>query len=209
MTPPLADLSFLEPANRQEWRAWLLANHADSPGVWLAVGKVGNAVTELGYEEAVQEALCFGWIDSVVHRLDDARFKQLMTPRKRGSAWAPSNKARVARLAEQGLLAPAGLAAVEAAKADGSWTLLDDVEARVIPEDLAVALAGNPKAGTGFAALPASTQKQVLYWIGSAKRPETRANRIQETVAAAAENRAPRPAPAPAPAQQEGTLPAS
>ena len=141
----------------------------------------------------------------MANRLDDARYRQLMTPRKRGSAWAPSNKERVARLTEQGLLAPAGLAAVEAAKADGSWTILDDVEARVIPEDLALALAGDPAAETGFAALSASTQKQALYWIGSAKRPETRAKRIQETVAAAAENRPPRPAPA----QKEGTLPGS
>lgn len=201
MTPPLADLSFLEPANRREWRAWLLANHADSPGVWLAVGKKGNAVTELGYEEAVEEAVCFGWIDSVVNRLDDARFKQLMTPRKRGSAWAPSNKERVARLAEQGLLAPAGLTAVEAAKADGSWTVLDDVEALVIPDDLAVALAENPAAGPGFTALSSSTRKQILYWIASAKRPETRAKRIRETATAAADNRPAGPGSAGSPAR--------
>ena len=201
MTPPLADLALLEPANRQEWRAWLLAHHADSPGVWLAVGKKGNTVTELRYAEAVEEAVCFGWIDSVVNRLDDARFKQLMTPRKRGSAWAPSNKERVARLARQGLLAPAGIAAVEAAKADGSWALLDDSLALVVPDDLAAALAEDPVAGRSFAALPPSTRKQILYWIGSAKRPETRAKRIRETVAAANENRPVRPGPAGSPAE--------
>lgn len=195
MTPPLADLPFLEPANRQEWRAWLQAHHADSPGVWLAVGKKGSAATDLGYEEAVEEAVCFGWIDSVVNRLDDHRFKQLMTPRKRGSAWAPSNKERVARLAEQGLLAPAGAAAVESAKADGSWTILDDVEALVLPGDLAAALARNPQAGRSFAALPPSTRKQVLYWIATAKRPATRAQRVEEAAAAAAENRPVRTGP--------------
>ena len=193
---PLADLSFIEPADRRQWRAWLEANHADSPGVWLAVGKKGNTVTTLTYQAAVEEAVCFGWIDSVVNRLDEARFKQLMTPRRPGSVWAQSNKERVARLAEQGLLAPAGLAAVAAAKADGSWTILDEVETLVAPADLAAVLAGNPGAEHGFAALPPSTRKQLLYWVASAKRPVTREKRIAEVVAAAAENRPVRPGPA-------------
>lgn len=193
MTPPLADLPFLEPADRRQWRAWLEEHHADSPGVWLAVGKKGNSVTGLDYQAAVEEAVCFGWIDSVVNRLDDARFKQLMTPRKRGSIWAQSNKERVARLTEQGLMAPAGLAAVEAARNDGSWTLLDEVEALVIPEDLAAALTGDPSGGRAFEALPPSARKQLLYWIAGAKRPATREKRITEVVAAAAEGRPVRP----------------
>lgn len=190
---PLADLPVMEPAGRREWRAWLEANHADSPGVWLAVGKKGNPVTALTYQAAVEEAVCFGWIDSVVNRLDEARFKQLMTPRRPGSVWAPSNKERVARLAERGLMAPAGLAAVAAAKADGSWTILDEVETLAAPADLAAALADNPDAEHGFAALPPSTRKQLLYWIASAKRPVTRERRIAEIAAAAAENRPVRP----------------
>lgn len=186
---PLADLPLIEPQDRAQWRAWLEEHHADSPGVWLAVGKKGNAITALDYESAVEEAVCFGWIDSVINRMDDARYKQLMTPRKRGSIWAPSNKARVARLTEQGRMAPAGLAAVAAAQADGSWTLLDEVEALVIPDDLAAALTGNPSGARGFEALPPSTRKQLLYWVASAKRPATRLRRITEVVAAAADGR--------------------
>lgn len=190
MTPPLADLPLVAPASRREWRAWLAANHTDCPGVWLAVGKKGNTVTELSYDEAVEEALCFGWIDSLTKRLDDDRYKQLMTPRKRGSAWAASNKERVARLAALGLLAPAGRVAVEAAQADGSWALLDEVDALIVPADLAAALAENEVAGSAFAALPPSRRRQILYWVASAKRPETRQKRIRNSVVATAENRA-------------------
>ena len=134
----------------------------------------------------MEEALCFGWIDGTVNQLDDARFKQHLTPRKRGSIWARSNKERVARLAEQGLLAPAGIAAIESARADGSWTLLDDVDALLIPDDLAVALAGQPATERAFAGMSPSERKMALYGIASAKRPATRAKRIAETVAGAA-----------------------
>jgi uncharacterized protein YdeI (YjbR/CyaY-like superfamily) len=142
----LADLPLVEVAGRAEWRAWLQRNHSTSPGVWLAVGKKGNSRTALTYDEAVEEALCFGWIDSVVNRLDADRFKQLLTPRKRGSGWARTNKERVGRLIAQGLMENAGLAAIEAAKADGSWHALDDVEDLVVPDDLAAALAADPAA---------------------------------------------------------------
>ena len=181
----LADLEFVEPGKRAEWRAWLAAHHATSRGIWLAVGKKGNTVTELSYEDAVEEALCFGWIDSTVNRLDADRFKQLFTPRKPGGTWARTNKERVERLIAAGLMAPAGLASVEAAKADGSWTLLDDVEGLVVPEDLASALHANPAAERGFQGLPDSQKKMALYRIQTAKRPETRARRIAETVSAA------------------------
>ncbi|TFC82366.1 hypothetical protein E3T24_13545 [Cryobacterium sp. TmT2-59] len=189
MAPPLTDLPVLEPADRQEWPAWLQTHHAESRGVWLAIGKKGNSVTELSYEAAVEEALCFGWIDSVVNRLGGDRYKQLMTPRKRGSAWAPSNRERWGRLVAQGRVAPAGRAAVEAAQADGSWTLLYEVEALIVPPDLAQALAANEEASSSLAALAPSTRKQILYWVASAKRPATRARRVEEAVAAAAENR--------------------
>jgi uncharacterized protein YdeI (YjbR/CyaY-like superfamily) len=192
MTPPIAEHPLLEVSSREQWRSWLLANHATSPGVWLAIGKKGNQVTARGYEDTVEEALCFGWLDGRVSQLDEARFKQHRGPRKRGSIWARSNQERVARLAEPGLLAPAGVAAVASAQADGSWTLLDEVDALVIPEDLAVALAGTPETEGTFAALPPSARKMALYWIASARRPATRARRIAETVGAAA-GRATRP----------------
>jgi len=187
-----AGLPFVEPADRAEWRAWLEAHHATSLGIWLAVGKKGGQVTSLTYDDAVEEALCFGWIDSIVNRLDEHRFKQLFTPRKPGSAWARSNKQRVERLLAQGLMAPAGLAAIEAAKANGSWTLLDDVEDLVVPDDLAAALEASPAASRYFAGFSSSAVKMILYWIATAKRPETRAKRIAETIESAAEGRLPR-----------------
>lgn len=190
--PRLADLEFVEPLNRAEWRSWLETHHANSSGIWLAVGKKGNPVTKLSYEDAVQEALCFGWIDSTVNRLDEHRLKQLFTPRKAGSTWARTNKERVDRPIAEGLMTPAGLAPIEAAKADGSWILLDDVEALVVPEDLASALHANPAAERGFHGLPDSQKKIALYWIQTAKRPETRARRISETVRAASLGRLPR-----------------
>jgi uncharacterized protein YdeI (YjbR/CyaY-like superfamily) len=188
----LSDLPLLEPADRAAWSAWLEANHQTSPGVWLAVGKKGNTRTALTYEDAVEEAVRFGWIDSTTHRLDADRFRQLFTPRKPGSTWSQSNKARVERLEARGLMTPAGRAAVEVAKSNGSWTMLDEIDSLTVPEDLAVALAAAPPAERFFAALSSSQQKMILYWIASAKLPETRARRITETVQAAEQNRIPR-----------------
>jgi uncharacterized protein YdeI (YjbR/CyaY-like superfamily) len=186
-------MPLLEPADRAEWRAWLEQHHATSSGVWVAVGKKGGTRTTLTYEELVQEALCFGWIDGVVNRLDADRFKQRLTPRRPGGTWSRSNKERVARLIEQGLMTPAGLAAVEAAQANGSWKLLDDVDDLVVPDDLAAALETVPAAASFFAGLSPSPKKLILYWIGSAKRPQTRARRIEQTLQAAAEGRTPGP----------------
>ena len=157
----------------------------------MAVGKKGNSRTALTYDDAVEEALCFGWIDSTVNRLDADRFKQLMTPRKPGGTWSRSNKERVTRLIAQGLMTPAGLAAIEAAKANGSWTLLDDVEDLIVPPDLAAALEEVPAAAAYVAGLSDSLKRQLLYRIASAKRPETRAKRIAETVRAAGDGRLP------------------
>jgi len=187
----LADLEFVEVPDRAAWRAWLERNHDTSPGIWLGVGKKGGTATTLSYDEAVEEALSFGWIDSTVNRLDEHRFKQLFTRRRPGSTWSPSNKVRVERLIAEGRMTPAGLAPIEAAKADGTWTLLDDVEALVIPDDLASALAENPRADAGFSALNPSAQKMALYWVLSAKRPQTRAARIAATVSAAVGGRSP------------------
>ena len=189
--PRLAELPLVEPVDRSAWRLWLVGNHATSPGIWLAVGKKGNSRTALTYEDAVEEALCFGWIDSTVNRLDADRFKQLVTPRKPGGTWSRSNKERVKRLIAEGLMTPAGLAAIEAAKANGSWTLLDDVEDLIVPPDLAAALEKVPAAAAYVAGLSDSLKKMLLYRIASAKRPETRAKRIAETVRAADDGRLP------------------
>jgi uncharacterized protein YdeI (YjbR/CyaY-like superfamily) len=178
-----------EPASREEWRAWLTENHAASTGAWLVYPKKASGLPGPSYEEAVEEALCFGWIDSRVRPLDDRRRLQWFSPRRPGSTWSALNKARVARLVAAGLMAPAGLAKVEAAKADGSWEILDKVEALELPEDLSAALAATPAAEAGFAGLAASIRKPLLYWVLSAKRPATRGRRIAALVEAAAEGR--------------------
>jgi len=183
----------VEPASRAEWRAWLAENHAVSTGVWLVYPKKASGLPGPSYEEAVEEALCFGWIDSRVRPLDGRRRLQWVSPRRPGSIWSAPNKARVARLLAAGRMAPAGLAKIEAAQADGSWEILDKVEALELPEDLAVALAGAPEAAPGFAGLAPTLQKQCLYWVLSAKRAQTRAGRVASVVAAAAEGRTPFP----------------
>ncbi len=142
-----------------------------------------NAVdTRLSYTDAVEEALCFGWIDSIVRRLDEERYVQLFTPRKPKSTWSKSNKLRVTRLLGMGLMTDAGLAKIEAAKRDGSWNALDSVEALEIPPDLARALKTSAAAGRHFAGFSNSAKKALLAWIASAKKPETRAVRIEKTV---------------------------
>jgi uncharacterized protein YdeI (YjbR/CyaY-like superfamily) len=176
--------------DREEWREWLAANHATSSGVWLVMQKKGSPHPGPTYDEAVEEALAFGWIDSTTNRLDAASFKQYFSPRKARSAWAASNKARVERLIADGRMKPAGLAAVEAAKRDGSWSILDRIDSLEVPEDLREALDERPGARAGFDGLPASARKMALYWIATAKRPETRAVRIAKTVTDAAEGRA-------------------
>lgn len=174
---------------RAEWRRWLAANHAGSPGVWLVSWKTVTGKPAVGYAESVEEALCFGWIDSLNRTIDDERTQQLFTPRRPGSRWSRSNKERVERLLADGLIEPAGLAAIEAAKASGAWTALDDVENLVVPDDLAAAFAAHPGAAKHWEAFPPSVRRAILVWILDAKRPETRARRIAETASEAAAGR--------------------
>jgi uncharacterized protein YdeI (YjbR/CyaY-like superfamily) len=190
----VGELAQVHPETRDEWRAWLAANHDTMPGVWLVMWRTGTGRREITYEEAVEEALCFGWIDGQANSLDDERSMMRMTPRKPTSAWARSNKERVERLIAGGQMTEAGLRAIATAKANGSWTILDDVDALVIPDDLQSALAADEQAHSYFEAFPPSAKKQILYWIKTAKRPETRQRRIAETVRLAASNiRAPQP----------------
>ena len=145
----------VHPDTRAEWRAWLAGHHDGSDGVWLVLWRKQSGRTGLTYEEAVQEALCFGWIDSKGSKLDDERTMLWMSPRKRGSGWARTYKVRIEQRPADGLMTPAGLALIEEAKRDGSWTLLDDVENLVVPDDLAAALEAHPGAGErGTRALP-------------------------------------------------------
>ncbi|MCC7551372.1 MAG: YdeI/OmpD-associated family protein [Methanobacterium sp.] len=177
--------------DREEWHSWLSENHETSPGVWLIYHKKNSKKTSVSYEDAVQEALSFGWIDSKVNALDEERYMQVFTPRKPGSNWSKSNKKRVEQLIEQGLMEPAGLKKVETAKKDGSWTFLDDIEDMVVPEDLKKALNKNKVARENFETFNDSNKKQLLYWIATAKRNKTRIKRINTVVKSAIENKMP------------------
>lgn len=183
----MTDRERIHPETRADWRAWLAANHATSPGVWLVQWRTSTGRRRLEYGEAVEEALCFGWIDSLGKRLDDERTMIMMSPRRAGSGWSRSNKERLERLIAEGLMAPAGLRSVEVAKASGGWELLDDVEALVVPPDLSAALARDADAGAGFAVMAPSAKKAILLALKTAKRPETRARRLAAAVAQAAE----------------------
>ena len=183
------DAEIVEAKDRTSWRRWLARNHDRDRGVWLVIHKKGSRSGSLSYEDAVLEALCFGWIDSKPNRLDDERFKLWLAPRKPKGVWSAINKERVAGLIEAGLMQPSGFAAIEVAKANGAWAVLERSDALIPPEDLVEALAASPEAAGHFEAFPPGTKKQIYYWIESAKRPETRAKRVAETVAAAAQGR--------------------
>lgn len=185
----LADYEQVLVTSRAQWRAWLAANAATSPGVWLVTYKRATGEPSPSYDDIVEEALCFGWIDSTVRPRDERTAMQLLTPRKPRSTWSASNKARLERLIPAGLVDARGLAAVEVAKANGSWESLDAVERLEVPDDLAAALAVHQAAAQFFAALPPSSLKMHLWWVISAKRPDTRARRIAAVVAAAQEGR--------------------
>jgi uncharacterized protein YdeI (YjbR/CyaY-like superfamily) len=180
---------------REEWRDWLEANHASETAVWLVTWKPAAGRPVLSYEAAVEEALCFGWVDSTGRPVDDLRWSLYFAQRKPRSGWARSNKERVERLIADGRMAPAGLAAIERARENGSWTLLDDVENLVVPEDLAAALAAHPPAADHWATFPRSARRAMLEWIVQARRSETRVARIAEAATAAARNERAYPRP--------------
>lgn len=174
--------------DRAAWRAWLADNHATSPAIWVVIHKKNSTEPSVTYDEAVEEALCFGWIDGKINPLDQTRFKQWFTRRKPNSVWSPSNKERVARLMEQGLMMPAGLAAIELAQQNGMWNAYDEIDQLIMPADFAAALAASPDAERNWNGFSPSSRKGILYFIQSAKRPETRAKRIARTVELAAQN---------------------
>jgi len=186
--PSLADAPHVFVEERATWRAWLEANHATSRGVWLVTWRSRSGKPGLPYEDAIQEALCFGWVDGTAGTVDDERGKLYFAPRKPRSGWAATNKARVEHLIAEGRMQPAGLAAIERARANGSWEVLDSVERLEVPADLAAALAARPPAAANFAAFPPSVRKQLLGSVATARRPETRAARIEKLVEAAVRN---------------------
>jgi uncharacterized protein YdeI (YjbR/CyaY-like superfamily) len=173
-------------ATRRLWRDWLVRHHSTEKEIWLAYYKKGSGKRSVTYKEALEEALCFGWIDSTVRTLDAERYRQRYTPRNERSIWSRSNKARIEKLIAEGRMAAPGLAKVEAAKRNGSWDTLYDIDRIIkttdIPPDLLAALDGKPGARAVFDRRPPSEKRMWAYWVVSAKRPETRARRVAETV---------------------------
>lgn len=174
--------------NAEEWRAWLHENHHSSKGVYLIFYKVSSNEESMRWEEAVQVAICYGWIDSTVRKLDEERRKQVFSPRKDKSVWSKVNKTYIERLLKDGLMHESGLAKIEIAKKNGSWESLDAVEDLLMPADLHAAFLANQKAFAHYHAFSPSYRKSYLYWLNQAKRLETRAHRIAEIIRLCAEN---------------------
>lgn len=180
------------PASRQEWRQWLENNHDKKQSVWLVQHKKSLNIPTVSWSDAVDEALCYGWIDSIRKSIDNDRFIQFFSRRKPRSVWSKINKEKIARLTEQNLMTPAGLAVVETAKQNGSWSILDEVEELIIPKDLKKSFSAHPGSKVFFESLSRSTRKSMLQWIVLAQRPETRRQRITEVVTLAAQGLKPK-----------------
>ncbi|MEM1286098.1 MAG: YdeI/OmpD-associated family protein [Pseudomonadota bacterium] len=185
---PAEDLEQVEVKSRAGLRARLTANHHQTESIWLITYKKAVPDWYVDYDTIVEECLCFGWVDSLTRAKDDQRSMLLLAPRKTSSAWSGSNKRRVEKLLAAGLMESPGLAKIEAAKANGMWTFLDDVEAVISPPDLVEALERYPDAKAHFDAFPRSPKRGILEWIKQAKKPETRAKRIEETASLAQDN---------------------
>jgi len=167
---------------RAQWRAWLEVHHRSERGVWLCSWRSATGRPVCPYPEVVEEALCFGWIDSTVNTLDEERGLQLITPRKAKSSWTRLNRQRVEAMEAAGLMTDAGRRAVAVAQANGWWTLLDPVEDLLEPDDLAAALDAAPAARAAWDGFPPSARKQMLYWVITAAKPETRERRVATIV---------------------------
>jgi len=180
------------PANRQQWREWLQEYHDQEKSVWVIFYKNKSNIPTITWSDAVDEALCFGWIDSIVKPLDDEKFMRFFSRRKTKSGWSAINKEKIMKLLEDGLITQAGFDSIENAKQNGSWTVLDDIEALIIPEDMETEFQKKPGAKIYFSGLSKSDKKHILQWIGQAKRSETRQKRIDEIVNLANQNLKPK-----------------
>lgn len=187
---PPTDLPLIELPHRHAWEAWLEENHLTSPGVWLKLAKKGGPRPTVTQAEAIEVALCFGWIDGQIGRVDEGFYRQRLTPRRPRSKWSQLNCRKALELIERGLMRPAGLDQVRLAQADGRWDAAYEPQSTAtVPPDFAAALAANPDAGAFFATLTGVRRYAFLYRIQDAKRPETRARRIARFVELLAEGR--------------------
>lgn len=180
--PRHQSLKTVQPKSRNAWRAWLEKNHASSSGIWLVYAKKHTGIPSLTYNDAVEEALCFGWIDSLLHPIDDSLYKQIFTPRKPKSAWSALNKKRVERLLAGRLITPAGMKMIELAKETGQWDAHAETDALTMPPELKKALNANAAAKKNWSTYSASQQKGFLRMLNDAKTPETRAKRIARII---------------------------
>ncbi len=180
------------PQNRQEWREWLEKNYDKKQSVWLVYYKKKSKIPTVAYSEAVDEALCFGWIDSKIKSLDEEKFKQLFSKRREKSVWSRVNKEKVKRLIEEGLMRQSGFDVIDKAKENGSWNILDEAEALIIPKDLEDEFLKNPKAKKYFLSLSRSDKRNILQWLILSKKMETRQKRIHEIVDLADQNQKPK-----------------
>ncbi|NJL13955.1 MAG: hypothetical protein HC913_13750 [Microscillaceae bacterium] len=175
-------------ASQYEWRQWLEKNHQTEKSVWLIIYRKESLVPSVYYPEAVDEALCFGWIDSKPNKRDEVSYFQFFSQRKPKSNWSRVNKEKVARLMAEGKMSPAGLAMVKLAQETGTWTALDEVENLLIPPDLQALFDHNPIALANWEKFPRSARRGILEWILNAKRPETRQKRLEDIIQQAAQN---------------------
>jgi uncharacterized protein YdeI (YjbR/CyaY-like superfamily) len=176
------DTETFSPQNSQEWRKWLEENHIIKNAIWLIYYKKKSKIPSIEYNDAVDQALCFGWIDSKSKPIDDEKYMQFFSKRKPKSVWSKINKNKIERLTAEGQMAQAGLDIIQIAKENGSWFILDDAESLIIPQDLSIELEKNPVAQDFFINLSRSNKRNLLQWLVLAKRAETRQNRIKEIV---------------------------
>jgi uncharacterized protein YdeI (YjbR/CyaY-like superfamily) len=180
------------PASQEDWRQWLMENHSVKQSVWLVYHKKKSNKPTLSWSEAVDQALCFGWIDSTKRPMDGEQFMQFFCKRKPNSIWSKINKEKVQRLTDEGLMTQAGSKSIETAKQNGSWAILDDVEELIIPKDLEKAFKIQKGSKTYFLSLSKSVRKGILSWLVLAKRPETRQKRINEIAELAGQKQKPK-----------------
>jgi uncharacterized protein YdeI (YjbR/CyaY-like superfamily) len=180
------------PKNLQAWRQWLKKNHKSKQSIWLICYKKESGIPTISWSEAVDEALCFGWIDSTRKSIDSEKFMQFFGKRKVSSTWSKINKEKITKLIAEGRMTKAGLESIEAAKQNGSWEILDSVEDLTIPKDLAKAFKTKACSKEFFMSLSKSVRKSMLQWIILAKRPETREKRINELAELASQKQKPK-----------------
>lgn len=174
--------------SQNDWRKWLEKNHVKENAVWLIIAKKDSGITSVNYAQAVDEALCFGWIDAVANKKDETSFYQYFTKRKPKSKWSKVNKEKVTRFIKEGKMAPAGMAMVDLAKAKGTWDALNEVEDLIVPEDMLKLFKKNKVAFENWKTFSRSIQRGILEWISNAKKEETRTKRIVETISLAEKN---------------------